>query len=92
MGFDPCFQSRNFARIVAETMMRLDIWLAGAYLPTPALSFAALYLGAAGGVVITASHNPPVYNGYKLKGPYGGSATPEMVARVEAELLICETG
>ncbi len=88
VGFDPRFQGHNFARVVAETMacQGLDVWLAGAYLPTPALSFAALHLGAAGGVMITASHNPPVYNGYKLKGPYGGSATPQMVAQVEAAL------
>ncbi|WP_161883689.1 phosphoglucomutase/phosphomannomutase family protein [Deinococcus alpinitundrae] len=88
VGFDPRFQGHHFARVVAETMARqgLDVWLAGAYLPTPALSFAALHVGAAGGVMITASHNPPIYNGYKLKGPYGGSATPEMVARVEAAL------
>lgn len=58
VGFDPRFGGRDFARIVAETMAQqgLGVWLAGEYLPTLALSFAALRLGAAGGVMITASH------------------------------------
>ncbi|WP_420597404.1 phosphoglucomutase/phosphomannomutase family protein [Deinococcus sp.] len=88
VGFDTRFQGHNFARVVAETFVQegFAVHLAGEYLPTPALSFAALSLGAAGGVMITASHNPPHYNGYKLKGGYGGSATPQMVAEVEAAL------
>lgn len=88
VGFDTRFQGRNFARVVAESMASagLDVYLASEYLPTPALSFAAVHLGAAGGVMITASHNPPLYSGYKLKGPYGGSATPAMVAEVEVAL------
>ncbi|WP_293913709.1 phosphoglucomutase/phosphomannomutase family protein [Deinococcus sp.] len=88
VGFDTRFQGQNFARVVAETMTGagLDVWLAGAYLPTPALSFAAVHLGAAGGVMITASHNPPQYSGYKIKGSYGGSATPEGVRQIELAL------
>ncbi|AZI42069.1 phosphoglucomutase/phosphomannomutase family protein [Deinococcus psychrotolerans] len=92
VGFDPRFGGRDFARVVAETLSQqgLGVWLASEYLPTPALSFAALHLGAAGGVMITASHNPPQYSGYKLKGSYGGSATPAMVAEVEAALARSE--
>ena len=88
VGFDTRFQGHNFARVVAETFVQegFEVHLADAYLPTPALSFAARHLGAAGGVMITASHNPPQYSGYKLKGSYGGSATPQMVAEVEAAL------
>jgi phosphomannomutase len=89
IGFDTRFQGPNFARVVAETMTEagLDVWLADAYLPTPALSFAAVHLGAAGGVMITASHNPPLYSGYKIKGSYGGSATPEVVHQIEQALV-----
>ena len=88
VGFDTRFQGQAFARVVAEEMAAqgLDVWLAQDYLPTPALSFAVVHHGAGGGVMITASHNPPQYNGYKIKGEYGGSATPAVVARIEAAL------
>lgn len=88
VGFDTRFQGENFAGVAAEAMAAqgLDVLLAQAYLPTPALSYAVVHHGAAGGVMITASHNPPAYSGYKLKGPYGGSATPAIVAEVEAAL------
>lgn len=88
VGFDTRFQGASFARVAAEVMagQGLDVWLASEYLPTPALSFAAVHLRAAGGVMITASHNPPQYSGYKIKGPYGGSATPALVAQIEAAL------
>ncbi|WP_188968690.1 phosphoglucomutase/phosphomannomutase family protein [Deinococcus aerolatus] len=88
VGFDTRFQGAGFARVVAETIAEggLDVWLAAEYLPTPALSFAVVHHSAAGGVMVTASHNPPQYSGYKLKGHYGGSATPALVAEVEAAL------
>ncbi|CAM3972887.1 phosphoglucomutase/phosphomannomutase family protein [Deinococcus frigens] len=88
VGFDTRFQGANFARVVASEMAEngLDVYLAADYLPTPALSFAVVHHGAAGGVMVTASHNPPEYSGYKLKGDYGGSATPAIVAEVEAAL------
>ena len=88
VGFDTRFMSNRFARVAAEVMAAngLRTYLAKTYLPTPALSYAVKHLGAAGGVMITASHNPPEYNGYKMKGPYGGSSTPQIVAEVEAEL------
>ncbi|MDV6374426.1 phosphoglucomutase/phosphomannomutase family protein [Deinococcus arenicola] len=93
VGFDTRFQGANFARVVADTMAEggLDVWLAAEYLPTPALSFAVVHHGAAGGVMVTASHNPPAYSGYKLKGSYGGSATPSIVAEVETALDAPET-
>jgi hypothetical protein len=50
-------------------------------LPTPVLSFAVRHLGAAGGVMLTASHNPPEYQGFKLKGAYGGTALDESLPR-----------
>ena len=88
IGYDTRFQGEGFAGVAAQVMSAagLGVHLAPAYLPTPALSFAVRFLGAAGGVMITASHNPPPYSGYKLKGSYGGSATPAIVAQVEAEV------
>jgi phosphomannomutase len=88
VGYDTRFQGEAFARVTADVMAAhgLHVLLAKTYLPTPALSFAVKHFGAAGGVMITASHNPPQYSGYKLKGAYGGSATPAMVAEVEAAL------
>ena len=88
VGFDTRFQGAGFAGVVAETMAEqgLDVLLAAEYLPTPALSYAVVHHGAAGGVMITASHNPPQYSGYKIKGAYGGSATPSTVAQIERAL------
>ncbi len=88
VGYDTRFHSDRFARVAAEVMASngLKTYLMKTYTPTPALSFAVKHLGAAGGVMITASHNPPSYNGYKIKGPYGGSSTPQIVAAIESEL------
>ncbi|WP_425148385.1 phosphoglucomutase/phosphomannomutase family protein [Deinococcus sp.] len=88
VGHDTRFQGEGFAGVVAQTMSAagLKVHLVGGFIPTPALSFAVKQLGAAGGVMLTASHNPPAYSGYKLKGPYGGSATPAIVAQVEGFL------
>lgn len=92
VGFDTRFHSDRFARVAAEVMAAngLRTFLAKSFTPTPALSFAVKHYGAAGGVMITASHNPPSYNGYKMKGPYGGSSTPEIVGLVESELARIE--
>lgn len=87
IGFDTRFQGENFAKVAAQTFAAngLEVHLSSEYLPTPALSFAVVHLQADAGVMITASHNPPLYNGYKIKGAYGGSATPAIVAGIEAE-------
>ncbi|GGK39845.1 phosphohexose mutase [Deinococcus malanensis] len=88
IGYDTRFQSQNFARVAAHAFAScgLNVQLSDTFIPTPALSFAVWNRGAAGGAMITASHNPPEYNGYKLKGPYGGSATPAIVRAVEEVL------
>ena len=87
-GFDTRFLSDRFARTAAEVLAANGLLarLAKRVTPTPVTSFAVKYFGADGGVMITASHNPPEYNGFKLKGAYGGSATPKIVAEVEARL------
>ncbi|MGE5481966.1 MAG: phosphoglucomutase/phosphomannomutase family protein, partial [Bacteroidota bacterium] len=88
VGYDTRFLSERFAQTVAEVLAAngIPVYLTDQAAPTPAVSFAVKHLGAAGGVMITASHNPPEYNGVKFKGAYGGSALPEMVARIEAQL------
>ncbi len=89
IGFDTRFMSDRYAAEVARVMAANGIhaWLARADTPTPAISYAVVNKGATAGVMITASHNPPRYNGVKLKAAYGGSATPEQHRRVERLLL-----
>ena len=84
VGFDTRFNGELYARRVAEVMAAngLHTLLSSVYLPTPALSFAVKHYGAGGGVMLTASHNPPPYNGFKLKGPYGGTATQDIYQAV----------
>ena len=88
VGYDTRFGSQRFARIAAEVLAGagIPIKLAGDYSPTPAISRAVKQLGAAGGVVITSSHNPWNWNGVKFKGKFGGSATPQIIKGIEAEL------
>ncbi|MBL7974193.1 MAG: phosphoglucomutase/phosphomannomutase family protein [Candidatus Kapabacteria bacterium] len=88
IGYDTRFMSRDFAeeaaRIIASKGIVVNI--TDGLSSTPLVSYHTKYKSATIGVVITASHNPPKYNGFKLKGKYGGPATPEIVAAVEAEL------
>jgi phosphomannomutase len=72
------------ARVLAANGYTVHLTHADA--PTPAVSFMVHHLGAVGGVMITASHNAPRYNGVKLKSSYGGSALPEQCRRVEVYL------
>lgn len=78
IGFDTRFLSDRYAAEVARVMAGNGItaWLARADAPTPAVSYAVVHKQATAGVMITASHNPPRYNGLKLKACYGGSASP----------------
>lgn len=88
VGFDNRFQSETFARRVAEVFSGNGItaYLTPVSVPTPALSFAIRDLQLCGGVMITASHNPPVFNGYKLKAQYAGSADAGLCTAVEHQL------
>jgi phosphomannomutase len=85
IGFDRRFLSDQFARRAAEIMIGngFGIALFAEDAPTPLISWAVKDLGAIGGVVITASHNPPDFNGFKIKAAWGGSAPPETTAEVE---------
>ena len=88
VGFDTRFLSDRFAADVARVLAANDftVYLATADAPTPAISYAVYNLNAIGGVMITASHNPPRYNGVKLKSACGGSALPEQCREVEVYL------
>lgn len=86
VGFDTRFLSDRYAIAVSEVLAAngLRVALAKADAPTPVISFAIPHMAAIGGVMITASHNPPRYNGIKLKAAYGGSASTAETKRVEA--------
>ena len=76
VAHDTRFAGARFARVAAATLREegIEVAVHDGPLPTPVLSFAVRHLGAVGGVMLTASHNPPEYQGLKLKGAYGGSA------------------
>lgn len=86
VGHDCRFGGAMFTETVADVLCAngVKVVMAQGYISTPMLSFGVLKLGADQGVVITASHNPPSYNGYKLKGPHGGPTSPKHIAEVEA--------
>src|SRR5215208_3701716 len=88
VGYDTRFASEGFAAAVAEVVGAngLKVWLAERAIPTPVVSFAVLHYNAGGGVVITASHNPGTYNGFKYKPDYAGSASPEVIASLEERI------
>jgi len=85
VGYDRRFLSDRFGRRVAEVLAGNDfqVLLSDCAAPTPAISFAVKTRKATGGVMITASHNPAIFNGYKLKAYYGGSAESSLCQAVE---------
>ncbi len=85
VGHDCRFGGELFAETVAKVMCSKGIktLLAKGFVSTPMISLGAIKTGSDIGVIITASHNPAEYNGYKLKGSYGGPLLPSMVAEIE---------
>lgn len=88
IGYDRRFLSDQFARCAAEVFCGngFAVVLTAQPTPTPAVSFLVKAKRAIGGVMLTASHNPPAFNGFKLKAHFGGSAEPSMCQGVEAML------
>jgi len=88
IGYDTRFGSPQFARLVADVIAGagIPVKLANDYTPTPAVSLAVKQQKAAGGVMVTSSHNPWNWNGVKFKAKFGGSATPAIMKQVEDEL------
>ncbi|MFZ0806117.1 MAG: phosphoglucomutase/phosphomannomutase family protein [Candidatus Sulfotelmatobacter sp.] len=88
IGYDARFASPRAAQIAAEVIAGagIPVKLANDYTPTPAVSYAVKQQGAAGGVMITSSHNPWNWNGVKFKANFGGSATPAIMKKIEEEM------
>src|SRR5713101_6188747 len=88
VGYDTRFASERFARVAAEAVAATGtpVWLSEQACPSPALSLLVRQRAAAGGIMITASHNPYRWNGVKFKASYGSSALPSIVAQIEKEL------
>ena len=88
IGYDSRFLSEAFARTCAEVVAAtgIPVKLAREITPTPALSFGVRGLGAAGGIMITSSHNPAQWNGVKYKAWFGGSGSPAIIAAIESFL------
>jgi len=92
VGYDHRFASDRVAAAVADTISSTGtpVWLADKPCPTPTISLLVRQRGAAGGIVVTASHNPYRWNGIKYKASYGSSALPSIVAQIEKELAFVE--
>jgi phosphomannomutase len=88
IGYDTRFGSKAFARACAEVAAAtgIPVMLANDVTPTPALSFGVRERKAAGGIMITSSHNPAQWNGVKYKAWYGGSGKPSIISEIESYL------
>jgi alpha-D-glucose phosphate-specific phosphoglucomutase len=88
IGYDHRHASDRIATAIAEVVSSTGtpVWLTDKPCPTPAISLLVRQRGAAGGIVVTASHNPYSWNGIKYKASYGSSALPAIVAQIEKEL------
>lgn len=85
IGYDTRFLSEDFARTAASVLAAngMESLLCDRDTPTPVVAFEVLHLKAAGGINITASHNPPTYSGLKFNSIWGGPALPETTHRIE---------
>ncbi len=88
VGYDTRFLANQFAERVSEVLAgnRFQVDLLDRPFPTPYISYEVKRRNLAGGVMITASHNPPEFCGIKFKAPFGGSATPSIVKEIESRL------
>ena len=88
IGYDTRFLSQHAARVVADAVSDagIPVVLSNEPLPTPAVSYAVKTRGAAGGVMVTSSHNPWNWNGVKFKAKFGGSATPAIMKQIEEHM------
>ncbi len=94
IGYDHRFASDSIAAAAAEVVAAsgTPVFLTDKPCPTPAVSLLVRQRGAAGGLMITASHNPYQWNGIKYKASYGSSALPSIVAQIENDLAVVQKG
>ncbi len=88
VGYDKRFHSENFAATVAEVLAGngFKVFLTQEATPTPVISYAVVAQKAVGAVNITASHNPPEDNGFKVRDEHGGAIPPEDLSKIEAAI------
>ena len=88
IGYDTRFGSRDFAVAAAEVVAAngIPVHFCGKVAPTPVISFAVKERGAGGAIIITASHNPGRYNGFKFRPDYAGAASGEIIAQVQSAI------
>ena len=86
VGFDCRFGGKLFSEVTGQVLAKnnIKVYLAENFVSTPMVSLSTRTLGVGCGIIITASHNPASYNGFKIKGNYGGPALPEMIEEVES--------
>ncbi len=94
IGYDNRNKSELFANIAAKTVSSygISVLLSNKSCPSQAVSYHVKRLDAAAGIMITASHNPPAWKLFKVKGPYGGAATPEITKGIEDMLSVRADG
>src|SRR5687767_978292 len=85
VGYDKRFHSENFAAVAAEVLAAngIKVWLTETATPTPVISYGAVHKNAAGAINITASHNPPTDNGFKVRDQNGGAVAPDGLKLIE---------
>jgi phosphomannomutase len=85
LGYDCRFGGKMFAEFTARMLAKkgVKVLLSNCFVSTPMISLANFVLKTDGGIIITASHNPPEYNGFKLKASYGGPILPEIIEEIE---------
>lgn len=88
VGYDQRFHSENFAAAVAEVLAanNFRVYLTDKVTPTPAIAFSVVNKKAAGAINITASHNPPTDNGFKVRDEHGGAIDPDGLLEIEARI------
>lgn len=88
IGYDQRFSAEHFAAASAEVLAAngVKVWLTQSNTPTPAISYAVIDKGAGGAINITASHNPPVDCGFKVRDAGGGAIPPNDLKRIEAAI------
>src|SRR5450756_347155 len=94
IGYDTRFASEYFAAAAAEVLGAngVKVWLCQEAAPTPVVSYSILTQKTAGAIMITASHNPGIWNGLKYRPEYAGAASPEVIAQLEAQIREVQAG